>query len=50
VGLYLSDLNLTPGDGHLTVLGKGEQKRTVLPDDPKLVGTLKRYLHSLPYM
>lgn len=31
------------------MLGKGERKRTVLLDDPKLVGALKRYLRSLPY-
>lgn len=49
LGLCLTDLDLIPGDEHLTVLGKGERKRTVLLDDPKLVGALKRYLRSLPY-
>lgn len=49
LGLYVDDLDLTPGDEHLTVLGKGERKRTVLLDDPRLVKALKRYLRRLPY-
>ena len=40
----MQDLDLTRGDEHLTVVGKGERKRTVLLDDPKLVIQL-RALH-----
>ncbi len=49
LGLHLHDLDLAPGDEHLTVLGKGDRKRTVLLDDPKLVSALKRYVRTLPY-
>lgn len=49
LGLYLSDLDLTPGDEHLTVLGKGGRKRTVLLDDPTLVNLLRRHLRTLGY-
>lgn len=47
--LHLDDLDLAKGDEHLTVLGKGGQRRTVLLDDPKLVNALRRYLRSLDY-
>lgn len=49
LGLHLDDLDLTRGDEHLTVLGKGERKRTVLLDDPVLVVRLRKYLKNLDY-
>lgn len=49
LNIHLDDLDLTKGDEHLTVLGKGGQRRTVLLDDPKLVGALRKYLRSLEY-
>lgn len=49
LNIHLDDLDLTKGDEHLTVLGKGGQRRTVLLDDPKLVNTLRKYLRSLDY-
>ncbi len=42
--LDVDDLDLTPDDEHLQVLGKREQRRTVLLDDPQLVRLLRRYL------
>lgn len=49
LNVHLADLDLARGDEHLTVLGKGGQRRTVLLDDPKLVNALRRYLRSLDY-
>ncbi|GMA17231.1 tyrosine-type recombinase/integrase [Deinococcus metallilatus] len=49
LNIHLDDLDLTKGDEHLTVLGKGGQRRTVLLDDPKLVNALRKYLRSLDY-
>lgn len=49
LGAHVEDLDLTRGDEHLTVLGKGGRKRTVLLDDPKLVNLLRRYLRTLGY-
>jgi len=49
LGAHVEDLDLTRGDEHLTVLGKGSRKRTVLLDDPKLVNLLRRYLRTLGY-
>ena len=49
LGAHVEDLDLTRGDEHLTVLGKGNRKRTVLLDDPKLVNLLRRYLRTLGY-
>ncbi|GAA5512409.1 tyrosine recombinase XerD [Deinococcus carri] len=49
LGLHIEDLDLTKGDEHLTVLGKGGRKRTILLDDPKLVAALRQYLRGLPY-
>ena len=47
--LYVEDLDLTQDDEHLTVTGKGERRRTVLLDDPRLVATLHRYLQRMGY-
>lgn len=49
LGVHVQDLDLTRGDEHLTVLGKGSRKRTVLLDDPRLVNALRRYLRGLGY-
>ncbi len=49
LGAHVQDLDLTRGDEHLTVVGKGERKRTVLLDDPKLVNQLRRYVRMLGY-
>ncbi|MDK2014728.1 MULTISPECIES: tyrosine-type recombinase/integrase [Deinococcus] len=49
LGIHVEDLDLTRGDEHLTVLGKGSRKRTVLLDDPRLVSALRRYLRTLGY-
>ncbi len=45
LGLYIEDLDLTPDDEHVTVLGKGGHQRTVLLDDPK-----KAYLKEKGYV
>jgi hypothetical protein len=39
LSLYVEDLDLTQDDEHLTVTGKGERRRTVLLDDPRLVAS-----------
>ncbi len=49
LGVYLEDLDMTPGDEHLRVLGKGGRTRTVLLDDDRLVATLRRYLTATGY-
>ncbi|GMA14334.1 integrase (plasmid) [Deinococcus metallilatus] len=49
LGAHVEDLDLTRGDEHLMVTGKGNRKRTVLLDDPKLVSMLRRYLRTLGY-
>lgn len=49
LSLHVEDLDLTRGDEHVTVLGKGGRKRTVLLDDSKLVAQLRRYLKTLGY-
>lgn len=49
LNIHLDDLDLTRGDEHLTVLGKGGQRRTILLDDPKLVNALRKYLRSVEY-
>lgn len=49
LGLYVEDLDLTPDDEHLNVLGKGNQRRTILLDDPRLVKDLRPYLKRMGY-
>jgi integrase/recombinase XerD len=49
LALYIEDLDLTADDEHLSVLGKGERRRTVLLDDPQLVAMLRRYLKATGY-
>jgi len=40
---------LTLDDEHVTVLGKGQRKRTILLDDSSLVALLKKYLDKQGY-
>jgi integrase/recombinase XerD len=49
LGIYVEDLDLSTDDEHLSVLGKGERRRTVLLDDPQLVTMLRRYLKHTGY-
>ncbi|MCA1678044.1 MAG: tyrosine-type recombinase/integrase [Actinobacteria bacterium] len=49
LSLYVEDLDLTTDDEHLSVLGKGERRRTVLLDDPQLVSSLRRFLAHTGY-
>ncbi len=37
LSLYVEDLDLSLDNEHLTVVGKGGKRRTVLLDDPRLV-------------
>jgi len=41
--------DLSTDDEHLSVLGKGDRRRTVLLDDPQLVATLRRFLERTGY-
>jgi integrase/recombinase XerD len=49
LNLYVDDLDLTPDDERLTVIGKGGRRRTVLLDDPALVTQLRAYLKQRRY-
>ena len=48
-GSYVEDVRLTLDDEHVAVLGKGNRRRTVLLDDPRLVGELRAYLTKAGY-
>jgi integrase len=41
LSLYVEDVDLTLDDEHLTVIGRGGKKHTVLLDDPRLVHQLR---------
>lgn len=47
--LHVEDLDLTRDDEHIPVVGKGNRRRTVLLDDPKLVPLLRHYLTQTGY-
>jgi len=47
LSLHVEDLDMTPDDEHLRVVGKGDRCRTVLLDDPALVRQLRRYLKKM---
>jgi integrase len=47
--LYVEDLDLSRDNEHISVLGKGGRRRTVLLDDPKLVTLLRHYLKTTGY-
>jgi integrase len=49
LALYIEDVDLTPDDEHLHVLGKGNQSRRILLDDPRLVKQLRTYLRRTGY-
>ncbi len=49
LGIEVADLDLTPNDEHLRVLGKGGHWRTVVLDDPRLVAQLRAYLRQMGY-
>lgn len=49
LALHVEDLDLTFDDEHLHVLGKGNQQRTILLDDPRLVKQLRAYLTRTGY-
>jgi len=49
LALYTEDLDLTQDDEHLTVVGKGNQQRTVLLDDARLVQDVRAHLKRTGY-
>jgi len=49
LGLQVEDVDLTPDDEHLSVLGKGGRRRTVLIDGDSLVAQLRTYLRLTGY-
>jgi site-specific recombinase XerD len=49
LSLYVEDLDLSLDNEHLTVVGKGGKRRTVLLDDPRLVQQLWAYLKRMGY-
>jgi len=49
LGLYIEDLDLAADDEHVSVLGKGNQRRTILLDDPRVVKDLRAYLKRTGY-
>ena len=49
LSLYVEDLDLSLDNEHLTVVGKGGKRRTVLLDDPHLVQLLRVYLKQMGY-
>jgi len=49
LSLYIEDLDLSHDDEHMTIIGKGQIKRTLLLDDRRLVALLKRYLRQCEF-
>jgi hypothetical protein len=49
LGLQIEDVDLTPDDEHLSVLGKGGRRRTVLIDGDSLVAQLRTCLRHTNY-
>lgn len=49
LALHIEDLDLTRDDEHVRVLGKGNKRRTVLLDDPRLVAQLRLYIRKTGY-
>lgn len=49
LGIHVEDVDLTPDDERLGVLGKGGRRRTILIDDPALVKQLRAYLKETGY-
>ncbi|WP_427896722.1 tyrosine-type recombinase/integrase (plasmid) [Kribbella sp. GL6] len=46
LGVHIEDLDLTPGNEHVLIHGKGGRIRIVLLDDQKLVNLLRRFLRA----
>ncbi len=49
LSLYVEDLDLSLDNEHLTAMGKGGKRRTILLDDPRLVQQLRAYLKRMGY-
>ena len=49
LSLYVEDIDLSLDNEHLTVMGNGGRRRTVLLDDPRLVQQLRAYLKRMGY-
>jgi len=49
LSIEIEDLDLSRDDEHVTVVGKGRRRRTVLLDDSTLVALLRRYLKTRGY-
>jgi site-specific recombinase XerD len=49
LALCVEDIDLTLDDEHITVVGKGQKRRTILLDDPRLVSALRQYLKQTGY-
>ncbi len=49
LALYVEDLDLTRDDEHMSVVGKGNQRRTILLDDARLVRDVRAYLKRNGY-
>lgn len=49
LSLHVEDLDLAKDDERLSVLGKGQKRRTLLLDDPRLVTLLRKYLKETGY-
>ncbi len=49
LSLYVEDIDLSLDNEHLTVVGKGGKRRTILLDDPRLVQQLRAYLKRTGY-
>jgi integrase len=49
LSLYVEDLDLSLDNEHLTVVGKGGKRRTVLLDDPRLLQQPRIYLKRMGY-
>jgi integrase/recombinase XerD len=47
LALHAEDVDLTVGDERITVLGKGNKRRTLLIDDPRVLVLLRRHLRGL---
>ncbi len=49
LALHVEDIDLRLDDEHITVMGKGGKRRTVLLDDSRLVSLMHRYLRQTGY-
>jgi integrase/recombinase XerD len=49
LSLYTEDLDFTQDDEQMTVMGKGQHRRTILLDDPRLVVLMKSYIQQQSY-